>query len=79
MAEQYLLERLALFNPDGNRLWKLMPMGDLHVASTFVEILMKIQMELDTLDKENRIKHFASEIIVDDVLLYLCTSEQLLA
>ena len=40
--------------------------------------MMYIQMEWDTLSKECGLKNAASKIIVDGVLLYDCTAEQLL-
>ena len=39
---------------------------------------MKLQMEWDTLAKEHSLKNIASNIIVDDMLLYELTAEQLL-
>ena len=35
VAEEEAHERLELFTPDGNRRWKLMPMGALNAAPTF--------------------------------------------
>ena len=39
------------FTLDGKHKWKVMPMGDLNVAPTFALIMMKIQMDLDTIPK----------------------------
>ena len=51
VAEEEARERLALFAPDGKRKCKVMPMGDLNSAPTFVEMVMKLQMKWDTLAK----------------------------
>ena len=56
-----------------------MHMGALNAAPTFVAMMMKLQMEWDTLSKERGLKTFASKIIVEDVLMYGRTSEQFLA
>ena len=53
-------------------------MGDLNADTTFVAMMMKLQMEWDTVAKEREFKFFAYKTIVDDVLLYGCTSRQLL-
>ena len=42
---------MAFSTPDIKRRWKVMPMGDLNAAPTFVEMTMKLQMEWDTLAK----------------------------
>ena len=49
MAEEEARERLALFNLDGKRRWKVMPTGALNSYLTFAEIVMKLKMEWDTL------------------------------
>ena len=51
VAEEEARERLALFTLDGNRRWKVMPMGPLNAAPTFLAIIMKLKMEWDTLSK----------------------------
>ena len=56
-----------------------MHMGDLNTAPTFVAMIMKLKIEWDTLSKGRGLKNVASEIIVDDVLLYGRTSDKLLA
>ena len=56
-----------------------MHMGSLNAAPKFVAMPMKLQMEWDTLAKEHSLKNIASNIIVDDVLLYGHTAEYLLA
>ena len=56
-----------------------MPMVSLNVAPTFVVMMMKLKMEWDKLAKERGLENVASKIIVDDVLLYGRTSEQILA
>ena len=53
-------------------------MGDLNAAPTFVAIMMNLQMEWDTLSKDTRLENVASEIIVDNVLLYGHTTSQIL-
>ena len=79
VAEDEARGRLAFFTPDGKWRWKVLPMGSLNSDPTFVAMMMKIQMKWDTLVKEHGLNVFASKIIVDDVLLYGRTSEQLLA
>ena len=79
VAEDEARGRLAFFTPDGKWRWKVLPMGSLNSDPTFVAMMMKIQMKWDTLVKERGLNFFASKIIVDDVLLYGRTSEQLLA
>ena len=56
-----------------------MPKGSLNAAPTFVAIMMKLQMEWETLDKQRGLKNVASKIIVDYVSIYGRTDEQLLA
>ena len=48
-----------------------MPTGDLNVDPIFVSMMIKLQMEWDTLAKEYGLKNVASKYIVDDVLLYV--------
>ena len=55
-----------------------MPMGDLNADPEFVAMTMKLHMEWGTLAKERGLKMVASKIIFGDVLLYRCTSRQLL-
>ena len=55
-----------------------MPIGALNAAPTFVAMMIKPYMEWSTLAKERGLKFFASKIIVDDMLLYGRTAEQLL-
>ena len=55
-----------------------MPMRSLNAAPTFVSTTKNLRMEWDTLAKERDLKNVASKIIVDDVLLYGRTGEQLL-
>ena len=50
---------MELFTPDRKRRWKVMPVGDLNVAPTFLAMTMKLQMERYTLDKENGLKNIA--------------------
>ena len=56
-----------------------MPMGNRNAVPTFVAMTMNLKNEWDTLAKERGLKNVASNIIVDNVLLYGRTSEQLLA
>ena len=56
-----------------------MPLGALNVAPIFVSMMMKLEIEWDTLAKERGLKNVASKIIADDVLLFGHTDEQLLA
>ena len=78
VAEEKALKRLAFFSLDENRRWKVMPMGDLTAALTFVVMTMKLIMEWDTLAKERGVKKFAPKIIAHDLLLDGRTSDQLL-
>ena len=50
---------LELFTPYRKRQWKVMPMGALNAAPIFVAMMMKLQMEWDTLSKERGLKLFA--------------------
>ena len=79
VAEEEARERLKLFTPDGKRRWKVITIGELNAAPTFVAMIMKLQMEWETLAKERGLKNVASKIIVGDVLLYGYTAEQILA
>ena len=56
-----------------------MTIGELNTASTFVAILMKLQMEWDTLAMERGLKNIASKITVEYMLLFGSTANQLLA
>ena len=51
VAEEEARKRMAFFIPDGKRRWKVMHMGDLNSAPTSVAMMMKLQMEWDTLAK----------------------------
>ena len=42
VAEEESHERLSLFTPDGKWQWKVMPMGDLNAAPTYVATMMKL-------------------------------------
>ena len=79
VAEEEARERLEFFVPDRKQQWKLMPMRDLNAAPTFVAMMMKLQMEWDTLAKGRGLKNVASKITVDGVLLYGCTADHILA
>ena len=57
----------------------MIPMGALNAAPTFVVMTIKLKNECDTLAKERGLINIASKIIVDYVLLYGHTYEQLLA
>ena len=79
LAEDEALKRLAFFTPYGKRQWKVMPMRSLNAAPTFLAIMMKLKIESDTLAKEFGLENVASKIIVDDVLLYGRTADQILS
>ena len=53
-------------------------MGYLHSSPTFVAMMMKLQMEWDSLAKERGLKNVPLEIIVYYVLLYGLTEKKLL-
>ena len=55
-----------------------MPLGALNADPIFVSMMMKLEIEWDTLAKERGLKNVASKIIVDDLSLYGRTAEQLL-
>ena len=44
-AEEEAIKRLAFFAPELNQRWKVMHMGDRHLAPTFLAMNMKLQME----------------------------------
>ena len=77
VAEEEAHERLAFFTSEENWRWKVMPIGGLNEAPTFVSMLMNLQMEWDTPAKECGLKNVASKMIVDNVLLYGSTAGQL--
>ena len=79
MAEEEARKILAFFNPYGTRRWKVMTMGPLNEAPTFVAMTTKLRMEWDTLSKERGFENVASKNIVDDVLLYGRTAGKILA
>ena len=56
LAEEEAHKRLAFFTPDRNRKWKVMPMGSLNAASTFLSMTMNLKMEWDTPAKELGLK-----------------------
>ena len=78
LAEKEARTRLAFFTPDGKKRWKVMPMGALNSAATFVAMMQKLQQQWDALAKERGINNVGSKVIVDDVLLYGRTADQLL-
>ena len=43
VAEEEVRERLLFFIPDGNRQWKVMPIGDLNAAPEFVAMMTKLK------------------------------------
>ena len=55
-----------------------MPIRALNSAPIFVAMMMKLDMEWDTLAKERGLKSILSKIIVDDVLLYGRTEKHLI-
>ena len=70
---------LESFTPDRKRRCKVIPMGTLNEDPTFIETMMKLQIEWEILSKEHGLKNVASKIIVDDVLLYGRTSKKILS
>ena len=56
MTEEYNYKILELFAPNGKRQCKVIPMGALNAAPTFVAMMMKLQMKWDTLAKDREIK-----------------------
>ena len=79
VSEEEALKRHAFFTPDVKWQWKMIPIGSLNAAPTFVAMAMKLQIKWYELSKERGLKNVASKIIVDDVLLYGRTAGQLLA
>ena len=57
----------------------MIPMGALNAAPTFVSMVTKLKIEWYTLAKQRGLKNVAYKIIVDSILLYGRTAEQLLA
>ena len=47
---------MEFFTLDGNQWCKVMPTGDLNSAPTFVAMMMKLQMEWDTLAEQRGLK-----------------------
>ena len=58
MAEEEARKRLEFFTPDGKRRKKVMPMGSLYAAATFLAMTINLQMEWDTLSKERGLEFF---------------------
>ena len=79
VIEEDAQEILALFVLDRKIRCKMMHMGDLGLDPTFIAMMMKLQMEWDTLAKECGLENVASKIIVEDVLLYGNTADRLLS
>ena len=78
VSENEARERLTLFTPNGKQRWKLMPMGALKAAPTFVAMAMELKTEWGSLAQERGLKFFVSKIIFDYVLLYGRIEEQIL-
>ena len=78
VLEEDAHERMELFTLGRKMRRKGMHMRDLNTNPTFVAMIMNLQMELGALFKERGLNFFASEIIVDDVLLYGCITNQFL-
>ena len=78
MAEPEARAKLAFFTPAGKMRWKVMPMGALNSASTFVAMMMKLRRKWNALAAERGVPHVGSQVIVDDVLLHGRTPEALL-
>ena len=54
------------------------PIGSSNSAPTFLAMTMKLQKKWDTLSKERDLKYVPSKIIVNDLLLYGHTAENIL-
>ena len=67
VEEEKAHEILELFTLDGKQKWKAMPTWDLHAAPTFVAMIMKLQMECGTLDRE-----LSLNILNQKLLLMMC-------
>ena len=78
VKEEEARKRLALFTRDGKWWRKVTPIGSLNTVPTFVAVMMKLDMEWETLSKERGLKNVTSKIIVNYVLLYGRTSRQIL-
>ena len=78
VAEKEARERLTFFTQDEKNRWKVMPMGALNSAPTFVAMMMKLQEEWDALARSRGLTNVASKVIIDDVLLYGRKADQLL-
>ena len=78
VAEYEARKILSFLTPDGNIWRKVMPMEALNVDPTFASTMMKLQMECDTVAKENGLKTFVSKLIVDCVLLYGLTEDRII-
>ena len=59
VAEEEARKILEFFTPDGKRRCKVMSMGDLNAAPTFVAMVIKLQKEWNTLAKERGLKNGA--------------------
>jgi hypothetical protein len=79
IAEKEARERLAFFTPLGKKHWKVMPMGALNSAATFVAMMTKLKIKWDYLAQQRGITGAGSKVIVDDVLLYGDSVKSLLA
>lgn len=78
VAEPEARSRLAFFMPDGKKRWKVMPMGALNSAPTFIAMMMHLQARWEKLAAERGILGCGSKVIVDDVLIYGRKKDQLL-
>ena len=50
--------------PDEKWRWKVIPMGSLNTATTFVAMMRKLQMEWDTLSKERVLKNLHQKLFL---------------
>ena len=64
VAEEEACKILELFAPNRKKRQKVMHMGPLNAAPTFVATMMKLRMEWYTLSKECFLKNIAKQIIV---------------
>ena len=79
VAELEARSRLAFFTPTGKKQWKVMPMGALNSAATFVAMMTKLQVKWDEIAEQRGIQNAGSKVIVDDILLYAETADSLLS
>ena len=67
--------KLAFFTPTGKKRFTVMPMGATNAHPVFVALVSKFKKEWDNLAKELGLKHYGSQVIVDDIMLYAHDSD----